>query len=163
MKYKHLKYLLSVLFLAVPFMANANLIWPSLYIVQQYYCWYIILAGLIIETVSCHIFAKATWKKSFIMMLTTNAISAIVGVLAIPISGIAVEILTIPLAPFNVGTFDLSHWILDYILAVLTNTCIEDWALQRIFKLQFKSNFWWLFGANAISVIISIFISLSLT
>ena len=55
-------------------------------------------------------------------MLATNAISALIGLLLIPLSGILVEFLTIP---FGGGTFQLSHWILDYLCVMLANTCIE--------------------------------------
>lgn len=155
MKHQNLKYLLSSLLLAVPFAASANMVWPSLYIVGQYYSWYVILAGLLIETIAAHIFLKTSWIKSFGIMLATNAISALAGLLLIPLSGIFVEFLTMP---FGGGTFQLSHWILDYLCVMLANTCIEGLALKLIFKYPFKTNFWWLFGANAISVIICVFV-----
>lgn len=88
-------------------------------------------------------------------MLATNAISALVGLLLIPISGILVEFL---MMPFGGGTFQLSHWIFDYLCVMLANTCIEGLALNFIFKYSFKTNFWWLLGANAISVIICVFV-----
>lgn len=152
MRYLNLKYLLCATFLAIPFMASANLVWPSIYIVQSYYSWYIILSGLLIETIAAHIFLKTDWLKSFGLMLATNAISALLGLLLIPASGLIVEILTIP---FGGGTFAISHWILDYICVVLVNTCVEGLALKWIFKYPFKPNFLWLFGANLISVILS--------
>lgn len=145
--------LLGILILA-PFTAKANLVWPSLYIVESYYSWYIILAGLIVETIAAHLFLKTKWLKSLGIMAAVNAISALLGVLLIPLSGIIVEILTLP---FHSGTFDLSHWILDYIAVVVLNTCIEGLALQLIFKYRFKSNLLWLFIANLISVLLSIF------
>lgn len=86
-----------------------------------------------------------------------NAISALAGLILIPLSGILLELLLIPT---GTGTFDLSHWIADYILVVLLNTCVEGLALKVIFKSPFKTNFWWLFGANAISVIICAFMPL---
>lgn len=153
MPHNYIRTMTAVLFLSLPVAASANLIWPSLTIVSTYYIWYIILAGLLIEIVAAHIFLKTDWKRSAIMMVVTNAISAILGVLLIPVSGIVVELLTIP---FGGGTFDLSHWILDYLCAVLVNACIEGAALKWIFKYPFKQNFWWLCGANLISVIISI-------
>ena len=84
-------------------------------------------------------------------MFVANLVSAILGLLLIPVSGILIEILTIP---FGGGTFQLSHWILDYLCAVLVNTCVEGLALKWIFKYQFKPNFWWLFCANLMSVLI---------
>lgn len=134
-------------------MISANLIWPSLYIVQQYFVWYVILAGLIIETLAAHFFLKTNWKKSALIMLVVNVISALVGLIFIPVSGILVEILTIP---FGGGTFQLSHWILDYLCALLINTYIELLALKKIFKYPLRTNFWWLFAANLLSVLIGL-------
>lgn len=155
MKHNNFRYVLSALLLAVPFAASANMIWPTVYIVGQYYSWYVILAGLLIETIAARIFLKTSWIRSFGIMLATNVISALVGVVLIPLSGILVELLTLP---FGGGTFQLSHWILDYLCVILANTCIEGLALKLIFKYSFKSNFWWLLGANAISVIICAFV-----
>lgn len=147
------KSLLAALLLCVPFAAKANMIWPSIYILEQIYAWYVIPAALAVEVIAARIFLKTSWKKSALMMFVTNLISAVVGLILIPLSGIMVEILMLP---FNTGTFDLSHWILDYLAIVLANTCVEGAALKWIFKYPFKPNFWWLFSANLISVIISI-------
>ena len=154
-----IKVTLVALFPSFPLFAKANMIWPSIYIVQQYYAWYIILSGLIIEIFAAKKFLKIGWKMAIWEMFVANLISALIGLLLIPISGIMVEVLTLP---FNVGTFDLSHWILDYIFVVLANTCVEGLSLKWIFKHPFKSNFWWLFCANLISVIICAIIALIL-
>ena len=134
-------------------MILANVIWPSIIILGAVYSWYIILVGLIIETIAAHLFIKTGWLRSLGIMFVVNAISALIGLIFIPLSGIIVEILTLP---FGGGTFHISHWILDYLMVVVVNTLIEGLSLKWIFKYQFKKNFWWLFGANAISVIISI-------
>lgn len=144
--------------LSIPFTAKANMIWPSVYIVGQYYTWYVIIIGLLIEFLAIKCFLKCSWKKSALIAVTINVISAIIGFLLIPISGIAVEFLTLP---FGGGTFQLSHWILDYIAAALCNVIIEGLALRLIFKYSFRQNFWWLLVANAISVIICVFVPMS--
>ena len=144
---------LAALCLAAPFAANANMIWPSIYIVQQYYVWYVILAGLFIEILAARIFLKTDWWRSTYIMFTANAISALIGFILIPVSGIFVEIL---LHPFGGGTFHLSHWIIDYIVAALANTLVEGMALKLIFKYPFKPLFWWLFVANLLSIIICV-------
>lgn len=153
MNRKQIKYLLAAFLLVTPSVAKANLIWPSIYIVQQYYTWYVIVAGLIAETVAARFCLKTNWKKAFLVMLAVNAISALVGTLLIPVSGIVVEIL---MAPINSKTFSLSHWILDYLFVVLSNTCVEGLSLKQLFKYPFKPNFWWLLGANAVSVIVCV-------
>lgn len=151
MKNSAIKILTLLLMFIVPISANANLIWPSIYIAEQYYTWPVIVIGLLIEVFAVKFFLKASWGKSALMAVTMNLISALLGLCLIPISGIVVEILT---APFGGGTFHLSHWILDYIAALLCNVVIEGLALKWIFKYPFRRNFWWLLGANAISVII---------
>lgn len=150
-----LKYrvLFTSLFGVLPLFARANMIWPSIYIVEQYYSWYVISVGLLIEIVAAHLFLKIDWKKSILVMIAANAISAIVGLLLIPLSGIVVELLTLP---FGGGTFHISHWLLDYLCVVLINSCIELLVLKWIFRYPFKSNFWWLFCANLLSVILSL-------
>ena len=147
------KYLLTAALLVMPLIAKANMIWPSIYIVQQYYTWYVIFIGLMVETFAAHWFLKIDWMKSVLVMVAVNIISALLGVILIPATGILVEILMIPI---DDATFSLSHWILDYLFVVLSNTCVEGLALKWIFKYPFKANFWWLFGANAISVIVCI-------
>lgn len=151
------KIAIAISFLSLPFTASANIIWPSIYIVQQYYVWYVILIGLIIEIIAARLFLKTNWGRSTLIMFVVNVVSALLGLFLIPISGILVELLTIP---FGGGTFDLSHWIIDYLCAVIINTCVELLALKWIFKYPFKPNFWWLFGANLISVIVSLILLL---
>ncbi len=158
MKNNLYKFILLISLILIPISAKANMIWPSIIIVQQYYTWYVIAIGLIIEFFAVRIFLKSSWGKSALIAVTINAISALIGLLFIPASGIFVEIITLP---FGGGTFQLTHWILDYIAAVLCNVVIEGLALKWIFKYPFKQNFLWLLSANAISVIICAFIPLS--
>lgn len=154
------RYVLTGVLLAAPVAASANMIWPSLYIVEQYYVWYVIVAGLLIETIAAQIFLNTGWLKSFGMMLAVNAISALLGVLLIPTSGLAVEILMVPfdLAGLPGGTFGISHWILDYLAVVAVNTVVEWLALHWIFKYPLKKNFWWMLGANSVSVVICVLV-----
>lgn len=154
-----LKFLLLLLLIALPFSVKANMIWPSVYIISQYYSWYVILFGLIVEFFAIKLFLNVKWWKSALIAISMNLISALTGIVLIPISGIIVEFLTLP---FGGGTFQLSHWILDYIAAVLCNVIIEGLVLKFIFKYPFKKNFWWLFVANAISVLICAFIPIKM-
>lgn len=154
-----LKLLLLLLLIILPFSAKANMIWPSVYIINQYYSWYVILFGLVVEFIAIKLFLKVEWRKSALIAISMNLISALTGIFLIPISGIIVEFLTLP---FGSGTFQLSHWILDYIAAVLCNVIIEGLVLKFIFKYTFKKNFWWLFGANSISVLVCAFIPIKM-
>ena len=152
MQNRYLKYLLSILFVLTPFFASANMIWPSLFIIEKYFTWYVILLGLAIETLYAKFFLKNSWLRSFLIVLTANAFSALLGIFLIPLSGICVEIL---LMPFKPGTFHWSHWVTDFLLAIFLNACVEACAL-KIFKYSFKQNFWWVLAANATSVAVSI-------
>ena len=134
------------------------MVWPSLYILSQVYCWYVIALGLVVEYFAVKFFGKVTWGKSAIIVALMNAISALVGWVLIPISGIFTEFL---LLPFGQGTFHLSHWIVDYVFVAFVNTCIEGLSMKWIFKYKFKRIFWWLFAADAISVALSVLVPFS--
>ncbi len=152
-KINPIKILITFSLIASPLVAKANLIWPSIYIVAHYYVWYIIIAGLLIEFFAVKWFTESSWKRSLVMTLVMNLMSAIIGVIIIPISGVIVEFI---LMPFGGGTFSLSHWIIDYVFAVACNTLIEGLSLKWFFKCSLKETFFWLLIANAISIIISL-------
>ncbi len=149
---------LFLLFLPIPLIASANVVWPSLYILSQVYCWYVIVLGLVVEFFAVKFYGKASWGKSAVIVAVMNAVSALVGWILIPISGILTEIL---LLPFDQGTFHLSHWIVDYVFVALVNTCIEGLSMKWIFKYSFKRVLWWLFTANAVSVALSVLVPFS--
>jgi hypothetical protein len=106
---------------------------------------------LIIEYIFIKICTEEKRVKSGIMTLTMNALSTLIGVIGIPLSGLAVEIL---MSPLGGGTFQLSHWIVAYLVAILLNVGIEGLALKWIFRIPFQKSYWWLAIANAISIII---------
>ena len=149
---------LLLLFLSVPLIASANVVWPSLYILSQVYCWYVMVLGLVVEFFAVKFLGKASWGKSAVIVAVMNAISALVGWILIPISGILTEFL---LFPFEQGTLHLLHWIVDYVFVALVNTCIEGLSMKWIFKYSFKRVFWWLFAANAVSVALSVLVPFS--
>lgn len=140
---------LAIFLLLSPVSASANMVWPSLYIEEGMLAWYVIVAGIVIEFLFTKIFAKQTWVKSAIISVVMNAVSTIAGLIMIPLSGIVAEIIMIP---FGGGTFQPSHWVAAYIMAVLCNVFIEGLTVKLIFKLNFKKSFLWLLAANALSV-----------
>jgi hypothetical protein len=130
-------------------------IWPSVYIQNGMITWWVIIVGLLFEFIVIKIFTKDKYLKSVIMVITVNAISTLVGIVAIPLSGIIGELIFMPINQiFNIGTFHISHWIFAFLLAVLCNTLIEGLALKFIFKKIFKQTFLWLFCANILSVLL---------
>lgn len=155
MKNKKAKYslvcLLSVLLM--PVSASANMVWPSLYIAEGMRSWRVILTGLLIEVVFVRCFLKESYLKSLLISFVMNLASCMIGVVIIPLSGFIGEIIMIP---FGTGTFHPTHWLMSYMLAVLSNVLIEGVTIKNVFKHRFKRMFWWLCVANAISVIICI-------
>lgn len=155
MKNKKLKYALVCIIslILMPVTASANMVWPSLYIATGMRSWYVILAGLLIEIIFVKFLLKETWLKSSLISFIMNLVSTVVGVVLIPLSGILGEVILIP---FGTGTFHPTHWMVSYVLAILSNVLIEGLTVKLIFKHSFKKMFWWLFLANAMSVIICI-------
>ena len=139
--------------LLTPIFVSANVVWPSLYILEGMMSWYVILIGFVIETAFVKYFLKDTYLKAVLIAFVMNLVSAVLGVLGIPISGLIVEILLIP---FDTGTFHITHWLASYLFAILLNVAVEGLTVKIIFKHKFKKMFWWLFVANAISVFICI-------
>ena len=137
----------------MPVCASANMVWPSLYIAEGMRSWYVILIGLIVEIIFVKYFLKQSCFKSLLIAFVMNLTSTILGVVAIPLSGFIGEILMIP---FGTGTFHPAHWLMSYVFAVFSNVLIEGITVKIIFKHSFKKMLWWLFVANAISVIVCI-------
>jgi len=155
MKTEKIKYgivfLLSLILM--PVCVSANIVWPSLYILEGMLSWYVILLGFVVEIIFVKYFLKETYLKSVLIAFIMNLISTVLGLILIPLSGLVGEILLIP---FGTGTFHFTHWLLSYILAILINVVIEGLTVKFIFKNKFKKLFWWLFMANAVSIIICI-------
>ncbi|MBR7163831.1 MAG: hypothetical protein IKD21_02535 [Clostridia bacterium] len=142
-----------IFFLLMPVCVSANMVWPSLYIAEGMRSWYVILIGLVIEIIFVKGFLKQSYLKSVLIAFVMNLASTVLGIIAIPLSGFIGEILMIP---FDTGTFHPTHWLMSYIFAILSNVLIEGFTVKFIFKHNFKKMFWWLFVANAISVIVCI-------
>ncbi len=140
-------------FLLMPVCASANMVWPSLYIAEGMRSWYVILIGLVAEIIFVKYFLKQSYLKSVLIAFVMNLTSTVLGIVAIPLSGFIGEILMIP---FGTGTFHPTHWLMSYVFVVLSNVLIEGFTIKSIFKHSFKKMFWWLFVANALSVIVCI-------
>ncbi len=142
-----------IAFLFIPICASANMVWPSLYIAEGMRSWYVILIGLVIEVVFVKCCIKATYPKSVLIAFVMNLVSTVLGVVAIPLSGLIGEVFMIP---FGTGTFHPTHWLMSYVFAILSNVLIEGLTVKLIFKYRFKKMFWWLCAVNAISIIVCI-------
>ncbi len=138
--------------------ANADLIWPSLYIAKGMLSIKVILLGLIVELFFVKYFTKAGWKNSSIITFLMNLITTMLGIIFIPLSGLGSEFVFDfvfhAYDKFGIGTFHWSHWLAAYLLVILINTIIEGLFIKLTLKIKILKTFWWLLIANAISVFI---------
>ena len=148
---KFLFALLFIILFSTP--AFADVVWPSLYIVGGMLSVYVIVAGLFIEWLFVKFFTNTSWKKSGLITFLMNLITCLLGIILIPISGLLIEFIMYPVSPV---TFHWSHWLMSYLVIILMNTLIEGLVIKLTLKQKFKSVFWWLFGANTISVLICV-------
>ena len=132
-KKSFLLYILSAL-IALP--ANADIVWPSLYITKGMLSLKIIFLGLIIELLFVKYFTKINWKKASIITLIMNLITTALGIILIPISGLGIEFVFDfvfhAYDKFGIGTFHWSHWLVSYILVIFINTLIEGLFIKLV-------------------------------
>ena len=154
--------ILSVLFLTL-FLATpvyADVVWPALYLVVRMVSWWAILLGLIIEYLFVRKLTGFSIRKSVIVDLSMNTASTLLGMILIPVTGIAWEFSPgmIIYRMFNIGTFDPGTWIATLFFAAFINAFIENFIVWKFFKCQLGwRGFWWLSLANGLSVAVAFF------
>ncbi len=87
--------------------------------------------------------------------LLANLGSSAVGILLIPLAGIAWEFFpgALYMRALNWGTFNPVTWLATFLMAVFINTFVEAYIYRRGFKFQVRRReFWLVFLANALSV-----------
>ncbi len=138
--------------------ANADLIWPSLYIAKGMLSIKVILLGLILELFFVKHFTKVSWKKAATVTFVMNLITTMLGIIFIPLSGLGSEFVFDfvfhAYDKFGIGTFHWSHWLAAYLLVIFINTFIEGLVIKLTLKIKILKTFWWLLIANAVSVFI---------
>lgn len=138
--------------------ANADIVWPSLYIAKGMLSFKTIILGLIIELLFVKYFTKANWQKVSVVTILMNLITTLLGMILIPVSGLSSEFVFDfvfhAYDKFGIGTFHWSHWLVSYLLVIIINTLLEGLLVKIMLKLGIKQTFWWLFTANGISVLI---------
>lgn len=152
-----LRKLFAAALLTVPAVAYANVVWPALYLETRLFSWWAISVGLVIEYFFVRRLFFLAPRRAAIADLSANAVSAVVGVVLIPISGIAWELF--PASVYNWalgwGTFNPITWAGAFFLACVVNAVLEGFMYKEAFKVDFKiksKKFWWLVLANAFSV-----------
>ncbi len=138
--------------------ANADLIWPSLYIAKGMLSIKVILLGLIVELFFVKYFTKVGWKKAATVTFLMNLITTVLGIIFIPLSGLGSEFVFDfvfhAYDKFGIGTFHWSHWLAACLLVIFINTVIEGLFIKLTLKIKILKTFWWLLIANAVSVFI---------
>ena len=156
MRLKILILLFFILSTSLP--ANADIVWPSLYIAKGMLSIKTILLGLIIETLFVKYFTRQNWGKACLISFLMNLITTFTGIILIPISGLGAEFVFDfvfnAYNKFGIGTFHWSHWLVSYFLVILLNTLIEGLFIKLTLKIGLKKVIWWLLIANAISVLL---------
>lgn len=77
--------------LAIPSIAYADLVWPALYLETRLFSWWAISVGLIVEYFFVRKLFGLAPKRAAIADLSANTISAVAGILLIPVAGIVWE------------------------------------------------------------------------
>ena len=84
-----------------------------------------------------------------------NFASTLLGILLIPIAGLAWEFFpgSVLYRIFDVGTFNPGTWVMTFLFAVAINAALESLVIRWAFKTKLgKRGFWGLVVANAVSV-----------
>jgi len=148
-------FVLGLLF--VPVVAYANAVWPALYLETRLFSLWPISIGLLIEYFFVLKLLEPNPKKAALATLAANVVSAVLGIILIPLAGVAWEVF--PGLLFyhllNMGTFNPITWVATFILACVVNVAIEGTVYKKWFKFKFffKSRLlFWFMLANAASV-----------
>lgn len=148
---------LGFLLLFISLSASANMVWPALYLEARLFSWWAISLGLLVEFFFIRWLFDFSAKKASIATVSANAVSAVAGIILIPLAGIAWEVFPASIINkiFSWGTFNPITWIGTFVLGCLVNGLLEGAVYKKWFAPEFKFKskaFLWLLAANAISV-----------
>lgn len=153
-----LKFLFSVI-LCVTLIntVKADVIWPTLYIIQGITSTPSIIIGLIVEILFVKEYMKFDWIKSSCVGIALNAISCLIGYWIIIWGGFPVAVIG-SIVAFYLPTPILNKFldVISFIFCVAVNVLLEGYALKILFKKTFKETYKWLSFANIISVTVAI-------
>lgn len=132
---------------------RADIAWLNI-VSQNISTLHIIAISPIIKAVFIKKYMNLNWRKSFLVGITVNAISVILGVLLICLGQIllvfiAYVVTMLPLS--NQALTYLSYWG-AYIFCITLNVLLECTAICIWFDKEFKHVYRWLTYANILSV-----------
>ena len=143
----------ALLLVAAP--ARADVVWPALFLEARLVTWWAVTTGLVVEYLFVRKLFGFGTGKAILVDVCMNAASTLLGILLIPIAGIAWEYFPgiLLYTAFDVGTFNPITWIATFLLAVAINAGLESLVIRWAFKTRVgRRGFWGLFLANAVSV-----------
>ena len=133
----------------------ADVVWPALYLVDRMAAIEVILLGLVVEAFVFRRMLNLTWRRSLLMTLAINSVSALVGWGFIVDWGWHWGIATHERdMSFNWGSFNPMSWTETCCCAWLVTSLIECLPLYLIAGNQ-KRLLWSLLIANFLSVAIA--------
>lgn len=133
----------------------ADVVWPALYVEQRMFSWWAIGLGILIEFLFVRRLTTLNWRMCVVADVAMNAVSALLGLVLIPIGGLAWEVFPGGLLnhALHMGTFGPLGWGATFVVAVLINAELEALILRFAFRQKnLRQMFWWLCVANALSV-----------
>lgn len=149
----------------LPSAAYADVVWPALFIEPRLLSVPVVVIGVLIEAAVLRFGFSMEWGRAGLLSLVCNTVSAALGTILLPLSGIVWEFFPgiLLYRIFQLGTFNPVTWLATFVLAVAISSGIEVVCLRVIFKTPWNRRRWLLwFGANAVTAGLA-FLSLIVT
>jgi hypothetical protein len=130
----------------LPVVARADFVWPAMVLEGRILTWWAIALGLVAEWPVVRHLTRTGWRKSFLLNALTNLASTLVGIVLIPAAGFILSMSIVP-------GFSPVPFVIAALFAAAVNAAVEGLVLRVAVNLKYTSRvFWWLFGANLVSV-----------
>ncbi|MBE7498134.1 MAG: hypothetical protein HS117_24610 [Verrucomicrobiaceae bacterium] len=136
----------------------SNIVWPSMILTGRIVAVIPILAGLVVEFLYLRYGTTLRGVRCLWADLSMNLVSALLGLILIPLSGIGWELLaSMTIYPLlNIGSFNPVTWTASVILAAIMNAVVEGFVLRSGFGLVLgRRGFWLLATVNLVTVSIA--------
>ncbi|MBC7792890.1 MAG: hypothetical protein H7Z43_04220 [Clostridia bacterium] len=154
--FRFISVILSVLLL--PAIANAcELSWPSLMVEDTLFqwWWFVIPSLLVFKLLGVQLATHGGWRKSALTALQASAISTLVGLLMLPVAGLAWE--------YVVGQYINSYarhgypivtWCFTFVAAVVISALVDAEVVRRR-GVTYRHALGWLALADTLTVAVS--------
>lgn len=137
-----------------PTACRADMVWPSLMVIEPYYGSGAVFLGYLIEIFVLRYAAALSLKRAFVWATIVNALSALAGVFLLPVSGLLHGVVMLPVYYlFHIGTFNPISIVLELLGNALATTLFELLVLRFPLKTRLDKRGVFLFYlANVASV-----------